>query len=169
MYKDRSAVIQAIADVHPGRDRRSAGPLTHATAATHRRFRTRSHEEQFVVVALKEGLFMNANVLFRMRFRDGTSGVERTGQGSHSLYNHYERELVTGGGPSGWRGSRCGWAGCGLRRARRGGCIMRGLNGFPFAGQHTEAEGGTAEAGREREVSTERRADGNAGARFVHV
>ena len=42
------------------------------------------------------------------------------------------------------------------------------LNGFPFTGQHTEAKGGTAEAGREREDSTERDADGNAGARFVY-
>ena len=42
------------------------------------------------------------------------------------------------------------------------------LNRFPFTGQHTEAKGGTAEAGREREDSTERDADGNAGARFVY-
>ena len=32
-----------------------------------------------------------------------------------------------------------------------------GLNGFPFAGQHTEAKGGTTEAGCEREDSTERK------------
>jgi hypothetical protein len=43
------------------------------------------------------------------------------------------------------------------------------LNGFPSTGQHTEAKGGTAEAGREREDSTERDADGNAGARFVYL
>ena len=43
------------------------------------------------------------------------------------------------------------------------------LNGFPFAGQHTEAKGGTAEAGRGHEDATERNADGNAGARFVYV
>jgi hypothetical protein len=43
------------------------------------------------------------------------------------------------------------------------------LNGFPFAGQHTEAKGGTAEAGRGREDTTERNADGNAGARFVRA
>ena len=43
------------------------------------------------------------------------------------------------------------------------------LNGFPFAGQHTGAKGDTAEAGREREDTTERNADGNPGTRFVFV
>ncbi|KAF5319361.1 hypothetical protein D9619_008670 [Psilocybe cf. subviscida] len=41
-------------------------------------FRTRFKGSQFIVVSLKEGLFTNANVLFRARFRDGTSIVERT-------------------------------------------------------------------------------------------
>jgi len=44
-----------------------------------------------------------------------------------------------------------------------------GLNGFPFAGQHTGAKGSAADAGREREDSAERNADGNAGARFVYM
>ncbi|KAI0052778.1 condensin complex subunit SMC2 [Auriscalpium vulgare] len=47
-------------------------------------FRTRFRGAQFIVVSLKEGLFTNANVLFRTRFRDGTSVVERTGQRSTS-------------------------------------------------------------------------------------
>jgi structural maintenance of chromosome 2 len=51
-------------------------------------FRTRFKGSQFIVVSLKEGLFTNANVLFRTRFRDGTSVVERTAQRSTSaLYN----------------------------------------------------------------------------------
>ena len=51
-------------------------------------FRTRFKGSQFIVVSLKEGLFTNANVLFRTRFRDGTSIVERTAQRStSSLYN----------------------------------------------------------------------------------
>ncbi|KAF8151802.1 condensin complex subunit SMC2 [Crassisporium funariophilum] len=51
-------------------------------------FRTRFKGSQFIVVSLKEGLFTNANVLFRARFRDGTSVVERTAQRSTSaLYN----------------------------------------------------------------------------------
>ena len=60
-------------------------------------FRTRFKGSQFIVVSLKEGLFTNANVLFRARFRDGTSIVERTAQRSaSSLYaNENERE---GGG-----------------------------------------------------------------------
>ncbi|KAJ7056661.1 condensin complex subunit SMC2 [Mycena amicta] len=45
-------------------------------------FRTRFKGSQFIVVSLKEGLFTNANVLFKTRFRDGTSIVERTGQRS---------------------------------------------------------------------------------------
>ncbi len=47
-------------------------------------FRTRFKGSQFIVVSLKEGLFTNANVLFRARFRDGTSIVERTASRSGS-------------------------------------------------------------------------------------
>lgn len=43
-------------------------------------FKHRFHGSQFIVVSLKEGLFTNANVLFRARFRDGTSVVERVVQ-----------------------------------------------------------------------------------------
>jgi len=51
-------------------------------------FRNRFKGSQFIVVSLKEGLFTNANVLFRARFRDGTSVVERTAQRSTSaLYD----------------------------------------------------------------------------------
>ncbi|KAG6336423.1 hypothetical protein ID866_2666 [Astraeus odoratus] len=51
-------------------------------------FRTRFKGSQFIVVSLKEGLFTNANVLFRTRFRDGTSIVERTADRSAStLYS----------------------------------------------------------------------------------
>ncbi|KAG9296374.1 hypothetical protein G9A89_014966 [Geosiphon pyriformis] len=39
--------------------------------------RTRFKGSQFIVVSLKDGMFNNANVLFRTRFRDGTSVVER--------------------------------------------------------------------------------------------
>jgi structural maintenance of chromosome 2 len=54
-------------------------------------FRTRFKGSQFIVVSLKEGLFTNANVLFRARFRDGTSIVERTAQRSGSnLYGEDE-------------------------------------------------------------------------------
>ena len=41
-------------------------------------FRTHFRSSQFIVVSLKEGLFINANGLFRTRFRDGTSIVECT-------------------------------------------------------------------------------------------
>ena len=48
-------------------------------------FRTRFKGSQFIVVSLKEGLFSNANVLFRARFRDGTSVVERIAQKSSDV------------------------------------------------------------------------------------
>jgi hypothetical protein len=38
-------------------------------------FRTRFRGAQSIVVSLKEGLFMNANVLFRTLFRDGTGAI----------------------------------------------------------------------------------------------
>ncbi|KAI0641717.1 condensin complex subunit SMC2 [Trametes meyenii] len=56
-------------------------------------FRTRFKGSQFIVVSLKEGLFTNANVLFRTRFRDGTSIVERTANRSTSaLYQNGSHE-----------------------------------------------------------------------------
>ncbi|KAF9937026.1 Structural maintenance of chromosomes protein 2 [Modicella reniformis] len=42
--------------------------------------RTRFKGSQFIVVSLKEGMFNNANVLFRARFRDGISIVNRNAQ-----------------------------------------------------------------------------------------
>jgi structural maintenance of chromosome 2 len=49
-------------------------------------FRNRFKGSQFIVVSLKEGLFTNANVLFRARFRDGTSSVEVSRIPSYPLY-----------------------------------------------------------------------------------
>jgi structural maintenance of chromosome 2 len=40
--------------------------------------RTHFSQSQFVVVSLKEGMFNNANVIFRTRFVDGVSQVSRT-------------------------------------------------------------------------------------------
>lgn len=37
--------------------------------------KTRFHDAQFIVVSLKEGMFNNANTLFRVKFQDGTSVV----------------------------------------------------------------------------------------------
>jgi hypothetical protein len=39
---------------------------------------------QFIVVSLKEGMFNNANVIFRTRFVDGVSAVTRTVVGGRS-------------------------------------------------------------------------------------
>ncbi|KAF9580847.1 Structural maintenance of chromosomes protein 2 [Lunasporangiospora selenospora] len=46
--------------------------------------RTRFKGSQFIVVSLKEGMFNNANVLFRARFRDGISIVDRNAQNQRS-------------------------------------------------------------------------------------
>lgn len=46
--------------------------------------RTHFSHSQFVVVSLKEGMFNNANVIFRTRFVDGISGVSRTVVGGKS-------------------------------------------------------------------------------------
>ena len=44
--------------------------------------RTHFSSSQFIVVSLKEGMFNNANVIFRTRFIDGVSAVIRTVAGS---------------------------------------------------------------------------------------
>lgn len=43
--------------------------------------RTHFSNSQFIVVSLKEGMFNNANVIFRTRFVDGVSAVMRTATG----------------------------------------------------------------------------------------
>ena len=45
------------------------------------RLRTHFKKSQFIVVSLKEGMFNNANVLFRTKFVDGVSTVARTTPG----------------------------------------------------------------------------------------
>ncbi|PWN52575.1 putative SMC2-chromosome segregation protein [Violaceomyces palustris] len=57
-------------------------------------FKNRFSGSQFIVVSLKEGLFTNANVLFRARFRDGTSLVERTAQRGTNGNGHHDKENV---------------------------------------------------------------------------
>ena len=41
------------------------------------------NSSQFIVVSLKDGMFNNANVLFRTKFVDGMSTVGRTTQIQH--------------------------------------------------------------------------------------
>jgi hypothetical protein len=60
---------------------------------------------QLIAVLLKEGLFMNANVLFHTWFRNSTSIIERTAQWSVSMLYHnaecgeQEEAAVRGEGP----------------------------------------------------------------------
>lgn len=78
-------------------------------------FRTRFKGSQFIVVSLKEGLFTNANVLFRARFRDGTSVVERTAQRSTSnLYDAHDEDKENDDGGRRRGGKKTG-AGAGPR------------------------------------------------------
>lgn len=51
---------------------------------------------QFIVVSLKEGMFNNANVIFRTRFVDGVSAVQRTvvGGRSKALVESHDEENV---------------------------------------------------------------------------
>ncbi len=42
--------------------------------------KTHFRSSQFIVVSLKDGMFNNANVLFRTKFVDGMSTVSRTVQ-----------------------------------------------------------------------------------------
>lgn len=60
-------------------------------------FKSRFSGSQFIVVSLKEGLFTNANVLFRARFRDGTSVVERVTQKGGSALEPSAKENMVGG------------------------------------------------------------------------
>lgn len=55
--------------------------------------RTHFNRSQFIVVSLKDGMFNNANVLFKTRFVDGLSTVRRYAQGaSEDKENATEKE-----------------------------------------------------------------------------
>ncbi|KAF9110806.1 Structural maintenance of chromosomes protein 2 [Mortierella sp. AM989] len=62
--------------------------------------RTRFKGSQFIVVSLKEGMFNNANVLFRARFRDGISIVDRNAQNQ----NRNAKPLTAASSHTGRRG-----------------------------------------------------------------
>ncbi len=51
--------------------------------------RTHFSASQFIVVSLKEGMFNNANVIFRTRFVDGVSAVTRTVSGMRAVAATY--------------------------------------------------------------------------------
>jgi len=53
--------------------------------------RTRFKGSQFIVVSLKEGMFNNANVLFKAKFKDGNSTVERIAQRKKNIKDLNER------------------------------------------------------------------------------
>jgi structural maintenance of chromosome 2 len=65
--------------------------------------RTHFPQSQFLVVSLKEGMFNNANVLFRTRFVDGVSTVSRyvLHSASDSLPGENPKSKPAGGGAKG--------------------------------------------------------------------
>ena len=73
--------------------------------------RTHFSASQFIVVSLKEGMFNNANVIFRTRFVDGISAVTRTVAGSKShkmIENREEEEAHSSEAPSKKKGKVAG-------------------------------------------------------------
>ena len=52
-------------------------------------------QSQFIVVSLKEGMFNNANVIFRTKFVDGVSTVTRTLGHVDETDNETETETET--------------------------------------------------------------------------
>ena len=80
-------------------------------------FKTRFSGSQFIVVSLKEGLFTNANVLFRARFRDGTSVVERVTQKGGSALEPSEKENMVGVAGKKKAGGKAGGVSAGRARA----------------------------------------------------
>lgn len=52
----------------------------------------RFKSSQFIVVSLKEGMFTNANVLFKTKFKDGISSVERCEQTSKESDENQNQE-----------------------------------------------------------------------------
>merc|ERR1712070_1044098 len=69
----------------------SALDLSHTQNIGHM-IRQHFPHSQFIVVSLKEGMFNNANVLFRTRFVDGTSQVSR-----YAIRDENDRVAVPGG------------------------------------------------------------------------
>mmetsp|Transcript_33990 Transcript_33990/g.79502 ORF Transcript_33990/g.79502 Transcript_33990/m.79502 type:complete len:1210 (-) Transcript_33990:177-3806(-) len=72
----------------------SALDLSHTQNIGHM-IRTHFPHSQFIVVSLKEGMFNNANVLFRTRFVDGTSTVARYSIRDSAAEEEREKDRVS--------------------------------------------------------------------------
>ena len=59
--------------------------------------RTHFNKSQFIVVSLKDGMFNNANVLFKTKFVDGLSTVRRYAQGPGSELPTDKENAAKGG------------------------------------------------------------------------
>ena len=87
--------------------------------------RTYFGKSQFIVVSLKQGMFSNANVIFRTKFVDGTSTVTRTVPATSSLVGgsmgaqQLEDENEGGAGAAGATKAAAGGAGKGGKAALR--------------------------------------------------
>jgi structural maintenance of chromosome 2 len=63
-------------------------------------------QSQFIVVSLKQGMFSNANIIFRTKFVDGTSTVLRTIPAGHELLGRGMEEEEENAGPKGKGGRK---------------------------------------------------------------
>ncbi len=59
-------------------------------------FKNRFKGSQFIVVSLKEGMFNNANVLFKAKFREGLSFVDRLEQGKKKVPASSRKKMSMG-------------------------------------------------------------------------
>lgn len=74
--------------------------------------KTHFSASQFIVVSLKEGMFNNANVIYRTKFVDGVSAVGRTANRSTAA------PAASGGGGGGGGGREAATASKGRKAAR---------------------------------------------------
>jgi structural maintenance of chromosome 2 len=70
--------------------------------------KTHFKNSQFIVVSLKEGMFNNANVIFRTQFIDGMSTVRRTIPAGAAIRDEEEVERMSTGGKKSGKRSRKG-------------------------------------------------------------
>ena len=87
--------------------------------------RTYFGKSQFIVVSLKQGMFSNANVIFRTKFVDGTSTVTRTVPATSSLVGghmgqpHQLEDENEGAAAAATKGAGAGAGGKGAKAALR--------------------------------------------------
>jgi len=77
-------------------------------------------QSQFIVVSLKEGMFNNANVIFRTKFVDGVSTVTRTVNDAAGPASRGRENALGAAAAAGKAGSRAAAGRGALRESNRG-------------------------------------------------